>query len=411
MTDTTIDADRSLPPGIESVLADTANARGLPNDVYTDPQFLRTERERVFAATWAALGFASDVPAKGDVLPMTLLGLPLILLRDRQDQVRVFHNVCSHRGRQIVEAPCRVEAGLRCPYHSWHYGLDGRLKGTPHIGGMNKHTCEGFDKSQHGLREVRAQVWCDIVFVNLSGDAPAFDDWIEPVMRRWEGFWGRTGPQELRPAGTDGQVTLDVESNWKLAVENYCESYHLPWVHPGLNSYSRLEDHYIVLDEDGETFAGQGTRVYNLAEVAGIQMPKLSQWPAEREREAEYIALYPNALLGLQADHFFVVLLEPLSEHRTREHLRISYVGDAAVDDEHAAARESQLQAWRTVFEEDVTMVEGMQRGRASPAYQGGVFSPVQDIPTHHFHQWVARRLLGKESGPNVAPVTEEASA
>ncbi len=385
----------AIPDGVENVLRDTAHANGLPNSVYTDPEFLRTERDRVFARTWTALGFASDIQENGEVHPTHLLGIPLITLRDRQGQVRVFHNVCSHRGRQLVDQPMKVEAGLRCPYHSWHYGLDGSLKGTPHIGGMNCHSCEGFDKSRHGLKAVRSAVWCDIIFVNLDGEAEPFEEYIEPVMKRWESFWGRTGPEELRPAAGDGQLTLDVQSNWKLAVENYCEAYHLPWVHPALNSYSRLEDHYIVLDEDGESFAGQGTRVYNLAEVAGITMPKLSQWPQEREREAEYLSLYPNALIGLQADHFFVVLLEPLSEQHTREHLRISYVGDAAVDDEHAAARESQLQAWKTVFEEDVAMVEGMQRGRASPGYKGGVFSPVQDIPTHHFHQWVARRLIG----------------
>jgi len=389
------------------VMNPTAEASGLPNEVYTDAGFLRTERERIFAPTWTALGFASDVPAAGDVRPTHLLGLPLILLRDRAGEVRVFHNVCSHRGRQLVDAPCRVEAGLRCPYHSWHYGLDGRLRGTPHIGGMNIHSCEGFDKSQHGLREVRAATWCDIVFVNLSGDARPFEDFIAPVMKRWHGFWGDRGPDELRPAGADGQVTLDVDSNWKLAVENYCESYHLPWVHPGLNSYSRLEDHYIVLDEDGESYAGQGTRVYNLAEVAGIKLPKLSQWPQEREREAEYLSLYPNALIGVQADHFFVVLLEPLSERRTREHVHLLFVGDAAVDDEHAVARDSTLQSWKTVFEEDVTMVEGMQRGRESPAYRGGVFSPVQDIPTHHFHQWIARRL--QPQGPR--PAREAATA
>ena len=380
--------------GIARVLTDTAQARGLPNATYTDARYLAIERERVFAPTWTALGFAADVPARGDVRPIELLGLPLILLRDREDNIRVFHNVCSHRGRRLVDQPTRVEAGLRCPYHSWHYGLDGALKGTPHIGGMNCHSCEGFDKRQHGLAEVRSAVWCDIVFVNLSGAAPSFADYIEPVMRRWDAFWGRSGPEEIHPAGPDGQLTLEVAANWKLAVENYCESYHLPWVHPALNHYSRLEDHYIALDDDGESFSGQGTRVYNLSEVAGISMPKLSRWPAEREREAEYLSLYPNALLGLQADHFFVVLLEPLAPDHTREHLRISYVGEAAIDDSHAAARESQLQAWRTVFEEDVSMVEGMQRGRASPAYHGGVFSPVQDIPTHHFHRWVARRLM-----------------
>jgi choline monooxygenase len=386
---------RLSPDPIAAVLQDTAHARGLPNELYTEPDALATERDTLFGVTWTALGFASDVPEPGDVRPIELLGLPLLLLRDRRGTVHVFHNVCSHRGRQLVDAPCRVEAGLRCPYHSWHYGLDGTLKGTPHIGGMNQHSCAGFDRAGKGLREVPSAIWCDIVFINLSGTAEPFEHYIAPVMERWRKYWGDTGPEELRPAGTDGQVTLNVESNWKLAVENYCESYHLPWVHPGLNSYSRLEDHYIVLDEDGESFAGQGTRVYNLAEVAGISLPKLSQWPTEREREAEYLALYPNALIGLQADHFFVVLLEPLSERRTREHVRLLFVGDAAIDDEHAAARDSTLQSWKTVFEEDVTMVEGMQRGRASPAYQGGVFSPVQDIPTHHFHQWVARRLLG----------------
>ncbi|PSQ94191.1 MAG: 2Fe-2S ferredoxin, partial [Proteobacteria bacterium SW_6_67_9] len=167
---------------------------------------------------------------------------------------------------------------------------------------------------------------------------------------------------------------------------------------------------YIVVDEDGASFAGQGTRVYNLAEVAGITMPRFSQWPDERLREGEYLSIYPNLLVGLQADHFFVVLLEPLAPNHTREHLRISYVGDVAIDDAHAAARESQLRAWKTVFEEDVSMVEGMQRGRASPAYHGGLFSPVQDIPTHHFHQWAARRLLGVDEA-TTGSATREAVA
>jgi choline monooxygenase len=384
-------APDTLARAVEPVLTDTAAAQGLPNRFYTDPAALAAERDGLFARTWTAVGFAGDTPQPGDVQPVELLGWPLILLRDRDGSTRVFHNVCSHRGRRLVDAPTRVEAGLRCPYHAWFYGLDGSLKGTPHIGGMNCHTCAGFDKRRHGLKEVRAAVWCDIVFVNLDGQAESFAAAIEPVRQRWAALWGRQGPTELRPAGVDGQLTLDVQANWKLAVENYCESYHLPWVHPELNSYSRLEDHYIVTDDATGAFAGQGTRVYNPTGVDGITLPRFAQWPDERQREGEYLSLYPNALLGLQADHFFVVLLEPRSEQHTREHLRISYVGDAATDSHHAPARAAQLSAWQTVFEEDVSMVEGMQRGRASPAYTGGVFSPVQDIPTHHFHRWVAR--------------------
>lgn len=385
------------PEALARVLADTATARGLPNAAYTAPGFLRVERERLFAPTWAGLGFASDVPEPGDVRPVSLLGVPLILLRDRSGRVRVFHNVCSHRGRQLVDAPCKAKTGLRCPYHSWHYGLDGTLRGTPHIGGVGVHFCEGFDRARHGLREVQSHTWYDIVFVNLSGDAAPFEHHVAPVEARWKRFVGERGAVELRPALADGRAVLELEANWKLAVENYCESYHLPWVHPGLNSYSRIEDHYRITDDDSATFAGQGTLAYNLAQVAGTRLPTLSCWPAEREREAEYLALYPNVLLGLQADQFFVVLLEPRSERRTLEHVRLQYVGEAAVDARYAAAREETLRTWRTVFEEDVSVVEGMQRGRESPAYDGGVFSPYHDVPTHHFHRWVARQLVHGE--------------
>lgn len=389
-------ANSELTAALTAVLEPTATARGLPNALYTDAASLPTERDQIFAATWTALGFASDVPAAGDVKPVHWLGWPLILLRDRQNRIRVFHNVCSHRGRQIVDAPCHVNAGLRCPYHSWHYGLDGQLKGTPHIGGMNQHRCDEFDKDCHGLSEVDAQVWCDVVFINISGDGPSFADFIAPVMRRWERFWGPSVPESLIPGGSDSRLVLDVQANWKLAVENYCESYHLPMVHPGLNSYSRLEDHYIVLDDHGASFSGQGTRTYNFAATADTELPAIPRWPSERRREAEYLALYPNILLGLQVDHFFVVLLDPIDEERTREHLRLYYVGEAATGPDYGAARAEQLNAWNTVFTEDVAMVEGMQRGRASPAYIGGAFSPVQDTATHHFHRWIARRLLSR---------------
>jgi choline monooxygenase len=379
---------------IFAVLQETVAARGLPNQLYVDRSALAVDRDRIFAKTWSGLGFASDIPEPGDAKPIDWLGVPLLMVRDRDGQVHVHHNVCSHRGRQLLDAPCRLKASIRCPYHSWNYGFDGELLGTPHIGGVNVHQSEGFDRRANGLHSVPSAVWCDIVFVNLSGDAGPFADFIAPVLKRWQKYWGDTGPEELVAGGADSRATLDVASNWKLAIENYCESYHLPFVHPDLNSYSRLEDHYEVFDEDGESFSGQGTRVYNLAEVAGTHLPRLQHWPQSLQREAEYLSLYPNLMIGLQADHFFAVLLEPLSEAHTREHVRLLFVGEGAQDQAFAEAREKTLASWENVFAEDVSMVEGMQRGRHSPAYGGGVFSPAMDGPTHHFHRWVARRML-----------------
>jgi choline monooxygenase len=114
--------------------------------------------------------------------------------------------------------------------------------------------------------------------------------------------------------------------------------------------------------------------------------------PADKIKHGEYISLYPNVLLGIQADHFFVIILQPNSHEQTLEKLQIYYVGEEAIYDRYDACRSGVLDAWRVVFGEDVFAVEGMQEGRRSPAFQGGVFSPVLDGPTHHFHQWVARQ-------------------
>ena len=264
------------------------------------------------------------------------------------------------------------------------------MKRTPHIGGPNQHSCEGFSNREHGLKAVRSDVFMGVLFVNLSGDAPEFEQHITPLRRRVEALMGERAGSQLRSGINHSQLTLEAHANWKLAVENYCEAYHLPWVHPSLNSYSRLEDHDCFLGED---FAGQRSLVYRGSEVAGTHLPRLAGWAAERLQVAEYPTLYPNVLLGFQADHAFAILLIPEAPDRTREELRIFYVGDGAVDDAYRACRAATLSAWRIVFEQDLTAVEQLQLGRASPGYDGGVFSPAMDAATHHFHAWVAARL------------------
>ncbi|NKB77119.1 MAG: Rieske 2Fe-2S domain-containing protein [Gammaproteobacteria bacterium] len=349
------------------------------------------EREMVIGKTWAGVGFVSDLPKLGYVKPLSFLGLPLLITRSKDGQIHVFHNVCSHRGRILVEEEGEAGSLLRCPYHSWSYDLSGNLRSTPHIGGVNSHSVDGFDCADHGLKQVEHAVWMDVIFVNLSGDAQAFEDYIVPLAERWKIFLGDNGLIHLRSSQAQSKLTVEIQSNWKLAVENYCESYHLPFIHPDLNRYSRLEDHYHIMIED--RFGGQGSWAYNLSDDAGVNLPRFPEWPENKLKEAEYISFYPNVLLGLQADHVFVVIIEPKSESRSIEHLRVYYVGDEALGDVYEGCRESVLESWRVVFQEDVGAVEGMQQGRQSPGYGGGVFSPVMDNPTHHFHQWVANKL------------------
>ena len=230
-----------------------------------------------------------------------------------------------------------------------------------------------------------------IVFINLSGDAPALVHHLQPMLDRWQALAGHEFDQRLTADCETGRLELTVESNYKLAIENYCEAYHLPFIHPDLNTYSPLSDHYNLIVEP--LASGQGTRTYDLTRGNQAPLPAFPDWSQAQMKTGEYLSLYPNVLLGIQADHFFAIILLPEAANKTRERLQLMYAGEAALGEQYSERRQNLLEAWSIVFAEDVSVVEGMQRGRASPGFSGGVFSPVLDIPTQHFHNWVSQRL------------------
>ena len=365
-------------------------ASGMPNAAYTGREFHTFERDHLFAKTWTALGFCDDHRDAGRVTPVDFMGLPLLIVCNKAGDPAVFHNVCSHRGTRLVNAPKKTNGLLVCPYHAWAYDLDGALKATPHIGGVGANRAEGFCRENHGLKRVRSHCWMGVLFIDLSGDAPEFDDHAAPLIARYRQYIGPHGASALSPGKPDDGLSLEANCNWKLAVENYCEAYHLPWIHPSLNSYSPLERHYGMFISDD--FAGQGTNTFNPVLNGGASLPLFPRWPEDQREVAEYPIFYPNLLLGFQVNHFYALIIHPLGVDRIREDLRIFYVGEGTTGERYRPGRQSNLEAWRRVFREDVSAVEGMQRGRRSPGFGGGVFSPVMDAPTHHFHRWVARK-------------------
>ena len=378
---------------LEDVLRPIAQANGLSNRHYVDDQVFELETDRLLKQQWAAIAVASDVPERGDAKPIDFMDEPLLLLRDRSGTIRVYQNICRHRGMILVEEPRRIEGAIRCPYHSWCYSTEGDLVATPHVGGPGQNACDGIDKKTLGLIEVRSHVWMDIVWINISGTAPPFEVLHAELIERWAEF-----DQPMYHGGDDSRFHLDVGCNWKLAVENYCESYHLPWVHPDLNTYSRLEDHYHI--EARSKFSGQGTLVYRqLTGASGEVFPDFADLSDQWDTGAEYIAVYPNVLIGTHRDHFYSILLLPQGRARTREEVNIYYS-----EPEPSLALKAQNTAqWRKVFEEDVFVVEGMQRGRNASLFDGGRFSPVMDGPTHVFHAWVAEKLTDPDKADRAA--------
>ena len=369
-------------------------ANGLPNECYTSEYYLYYEREKIFFDKWTVIGVGSSIPNPGDAKPYNLLGIPLILIRDKEMKIRVFHNVCSHRGFKLLDKECNLKNVISCPYHSWSYDFRGNLVATPHIGGFNNHQSEKFDKTKSSLKEVRTKVWMDIIFVNMNSNEINFDDYIEPLEKRWSKFINKKDQNLIIHSYDYGYFDLDVRCNWKFAIENYCESYHLPTIHPELNKVSKINDHYHI-EGLPNRFAGQGSKKYEQSVKGNKKFKTFPNWDKSMIKNSEYVALFPNVMIGLHVDHFYIFWLEPISINTTREHLHMYYVGDESANgNELKEMRKENSRFWKDVMLEDVNAIEGMQKGRSSPIYNGGNFSPIMDQPTHQFHKWVANNLI-----------------
>jgi len=372
---------------LANVKAPIETANGLPNVCYTDNAMYQHEQDTLFRNNWTAIGFGKDLPQPGCVKPITFAGLPMLMVRNQAGKINVFQNVCRHRGMILVETAQQLRGPITCPYHAWAYDLDGALRKTPHVGGADIHEHSSVKHCDYPLNEVRSHVWHDIIFVNIGGNAPDFEEYAANLIDRWHEF-----EQPLYHGGEDSSFGFTLDCNWKLAVENYCEAYHLPFIHPALNSYSRLQDHYNIMADPG--YAGQGTTVYapQISED-GQKFPNFAGLSEKWDTGAEYVALFPNVLLGVHRDHYFAIILTPDGPSKTIEQIELYYTSEAATKDDFADMRATNSAMWRTVFAEDIQVVEGMQKGRHATAYDGGKFSAVMDVPTYHFHKWVAGAL------------------
>ncbi|MDA9599905.1 Rieske 2Fe-2S domain-containing protein [Candidatus Pelagibacter sp.] len=369
-------------------------ANGLPNQCYTSEEYLEYERDKIFCDKWTVIGVGNSIPSPGDAKPYNLLGIPLMIVRGKDLKIRVFHNVCSHRGFKLLDKPCTLKNVIRCPYHSWSYDFKGNLLATPHIGGLNINNLDKFDKNQSNLKEVRSKIWMDIIFVNINANEIDFEDYIKPLEDRWSRFINHDDQKLLVHSNDYGSFDLTVKCNWKFAIENYCESYHLPTIHPELNKVSNINDHYHIQGLPNR-FAGQGSEKYKQPVKGNKKFDTFNNWEKKSLKNSEYIALFPNVMIGLHIDHFYVFWLEPIGINKTKEHMQMYYIGEKSANGEELKdLRKENARFWKDVMLEDISAIEGMQEGRGSPTYNGGNFSPVMDQPTHQFHKWVVNSLI-----------------
>jgi len=203
--------------------------RGDPitGDRYWSPEFMQREWDRMWTRVWHVGGRTAQLEEPGDFIVHDLRRESVVMLRQHDGSIRAFFNVCRHRGNRLVSTQSGgVNEGLTCAYHGWLWGLDGVLLRAQDPADFP----QGDPCGKRRLRELRCESWGGFVWYTMSPDAPPLRDYLAPVP---ELLAGRRLGNLVRVVWR----TIDVQTNWKFAPDNFNESYHLPTVHPQLAGF------------------------------------------------------------------------------------------------------------------------------------------------------------------------------
>jgi glycine betaine catabolism A len=354
----------------------------LPQRYFVSPEIFAKEQDRIFANHWMVVGHQSQISGSGAYLTQQAGGESLIILRDQRGEVRAFYNVCRHRGTRLCEEHSgQLRETIRCPYHAWTYGLDGRLVGAPH---MDK--VEGFDKAQHSLRSVSLSVWEGFIFVNLAEKPNSLEKAFAPLAGKFT-HWNLA---QLRPAR---RIEYEVRANWKLIFENYSECYHCPLVHPALSKLTPYDSAENDLCE-GPFLGGfmPITKGHSLTMSGNACALPVGDIKAEDHHRVFYYSVFPNMLLSMHPDYVMVHQVWPQSPERVTILCDWFFHPDAFERaDFHP---DDAIAFWDMTNRQDWHVCELSQQGIASRAYRPGPYSPRESIPAAWDREYL--RALGE---------------
>ncbi len=356
-------------------------AETLPPDCYTSEAFYKREVETIFLKVWNFIGRADRVPNAGDYFAFEFVGVPVVVVRGRDGEVRAFANSCRHRGAKVMqgEGKCTV---MSCPYHAWTYAIDdGRL-----IGAMEMDETAGFAKKDFGLVPLRLELWGGFMFLNFDKDAAPLTDWLGDLPEVLAAY-------KLEEMVTTRRVEYDLACNWKVYVENAMESYHVPTVHQQ-TLQKQKRDHNPPIPTKGE-YCGLFTRhTGSRALLPGAKgFPYIENLTGLANEGTYYVLINPSTMFGLTYDCMWWLELHPISAGRTKLIVGSCFPEKTTKRDDFEELVQNYYDRWNKSIVEDNEISDIQQIGLSSPFVQPGRFSYMEPL-VHTIDNWVLDRVL-----------------
>jgi Rieske 2Fe-2S family protein len=385
----------------------------LPRDFYSNAEDYRLELQTIWYRDWLFVGHDCEIAQAGDYFTVQIGEYPLIIVRDRDAEIRAFHNTCRHRGSRICSAERGTLPRFVCPYHQWTYKLSGELMAARDMGG-------DFQRAQYPLKATHCAHVGGYIFVCLSAVAPDFDTFAklaEPYLL----------PHHLHEAKVAFQSTIVEHSNWKLVWENNRECYHCAANHPELcRTYPSTPTVVSIgaavnspgVGERWQRWESQGlpsrfqllpsgqSRLvrmpllgaavsFTLDGTAAVRRP-LSESVTEANVGSLLMFHYPSTWNHVMGDHATTFRVLPLSPTETQLTTKWLVHKDAKEGVDYDVARLTEV--WRATNDEDRRVCQENQRGVNSPSYEPAPYSTIHEAGTLQFIDWYRRHFMARLS-------------
>ena len=393
---------------IKELLNNQQEDWSLDQKFYKDTSIFDLEKHTIFYNSWIFIGHESQIPNKGDFFVYKLLDEEIIVLRNKENKVKAFFNVCRHRGSRV----CLEEKGntsrFSCPYHSWTYNLDGKLLAA-------KSLREGIDKSKLGLHPCNIESASGMLLINLSDDPQSLKNLQSDLKEPFEMF----GFKDLKVAA---HKNYPIASNWKLAVENYHECYHCAPAHPEYSLSHSLK----IEDEPG--FDEAQEKMMNNLESCGLKDIEVNKDFSNKDPDQEQYAysryaLFDGYMTGSKdgkplapllgnikefnqgcsdfnigpvsyflayCDHIVGYIFTPTSQDQCQ--CDIYWLVNKDAEENKDYDKERLMWLWDVTTYADETIIVNNQKGVNSIKYQSGPYTDKEQS-TRRFIKWYLSEL------------------
>ena len=338
-------------------------AKTIPSKWYHSKKIFDLENKMIFFKSWHLVGSEGILKNPGDAVIEEVSNQPIIIIKQEDNSLKAFFNVCQHRGGPLLTKNSCIKT-LQCKYHGWIYNLNGELKKVREFENV-----EDFDFEDYNLKSINIKVWQGLIFINFNNRPNNLNSILKKISNR------------IRPINFSKytfyrSVSYHIKCNWKTYIDNFLEGYHIPFVHPKLNKVLDYKSYTTeIFKNHSLQFAPINSNISPYDKSTGLK------------NIAYYYTIFPNVLLNIAPGRLQTNVVKPTSPNSCVVDFNYYFdkVSDEIIKNDIEFSNEVQL--------EDIKICEEVQKRLESKGYNQGRISPQSEKGLYHFQSVLKEKL------------------